>query len=241
MIRKHDGSFIKAFGDERDDLIIELERRIYNNIKTTYDGSLLHICDVTPSMFTATDFTLNEVDDVMSRDFHIWAGRNNVQYINNTTFSEGSPFTYNYSNSTDRIKNEKLPGYWRGIYKYFYDTDAPHQRPWEMFGHSEKPSTWDATYGTAPYTSGNEVLWNDLATQTGRYAKPDIKNYLPVDASGNLLDPITAGLIDYLDVPGRRSGWKFGDQAPAETSWRRSSAYPFTVIKTLALLKLNNK
>ena len=235
MIRKHDGSFIKAFGDERDDLIIELERRIYNNIKTTYDGSLLHISDVTPSIFTATDFTLNEVDDVMARDFHIWAGRNNVQYLNNTTFSEGSPFTYNYSQSTDRIKNEKVPGYWRGIYKYFYDTDAPHVRPWEMFGHSEKPSDWEDTYGPAPYTSGNEVLWNDLATATGRYAKPDIKNYLPVDASGNLLDPITAGLIDYLDVPGRRSGWKFGDQAPAETSWRRSSSYPFTVIKTLAL------
>ena len=34
MIRRHDGSFIKAYGDERDDLIIELERRIYNNIKT---------------------------------------------------------------------------------------------------------------------------------------------------------------------------------------------------------------
>ena len=99
----------------------------------------------------------------------------------------------------------------------------------------EKPSTWDATYGTAPYTSGNDVLWNAIATQPGRYGKPDIKNYLPVDASGNLLDPIAAGLIDALDIPGRRSGWKVGDQAPAETSWRRSSAYPFTVIKTLAL------
>ena len=58
---------------------------------------------------------------------------------------------------------------------------------------------------------------------------------MPVDASGNLLDPIAAGLIDVLDIPGRRSGWKVGDQAPAETAWRRSSAYPFTVIKTLAL------
>ena len=31
--------------------------------------------------------------------------------------------------------------------------------------------------------------------------------------------------------------WKFGDQSPAETAWRRSSAYPFSVIKTLALTK----
>ena len=120
MIRRHDGSFIKAYGDERDDLIIELERRIYNNIKTSYDSSLAKLDDVMPSIFTATDYTLNEINDVMASDFHTWAGRNNVQYINNTTFSEGSPFTYNYANSTDRIKKEKLPGYWRAIYKYFY-------------------------------------------------------------------------------------------------------------------------
>jgi hypothetical protein len=121
-----------------------------------------------------------------------------VQYINNTTFSEGSPFTYNYANSTGRLTGAKLPGHWRAIYKYHYDTDAPHTRPWEMLGHSEKPSTWDDTYGPAPYTSGNDVLWNAVATAPGRYGKPGIANYLPVDASGNLLDPIAAGLIDDL-------------------------------------------
>ena len=45
------------------------------------------------------------------------------------------------------------------------------------------------------------------------------------------------GLIYRFDVPNRKLSWKFGDQAPAETAWRRSSAYPFTVIKTLALTK----
>ena len=237
VIRKHDGSFIKAYGDERDDLILELEKRIYNNCKTAYDASLLDINDVVPSAFTSTEYTLLEVDDVMSTDFFVWAGRNNVQYINNTAFTEGSPFTYNYSSSTDRIAGEKLPGYWRAIYKYFYDTDAPHLRPWEMLGHSEKPSDWETTYGPAPYTAGNDVLWTAIATHTGRYAKPQIKSYLPVDASGNLLDPIAAGLIGNHDVPGRTQSWKFGDQAPAETAWRRSSAYPYTVIKTLALTK----
>ena len=237
MIRKHDGSMIKAYGDERDDLILELEKRIYNNIKVTYDATLIDIHDVLPSAFTSTEYTLQEVDGVMGPDFYQWAGRNNVQYINNTAFTEGSPFTYNYARSKGRLISENLPGYWRGIYKYFYDTDAPHVRPWEMLGHSEKPSTWDATYGTAPYTSGNDVLWNAVATQPGRYGKPLIRNYLPVDASGNLLDPLAAGLVDNFDIPGRQNSWKFGDQAPAETAWRRSSAYPFTVIKALALTK----
>ena len=237
VIRKHDGSIIKAYGDERDSLILELEKRIYNNIKVAYDSTLLDINDVMPSAFTSTDYTLKEINDIMGPDFYNWAGRNNVQYINNTVFTEGSPFTYNYARSKGRLTNENLPGHWRAIYKYFYDTDAPHVRPWEMLGHSEKPSDWETTYGAAPYTSGNDVLWNAVATQPGRYGKPLISNYLPVDASGNLLDPIAAGLVDHLDFPGRQNSWKFGDQAPAETSWRRSSAYPFAVIKTMALTK----
>ena len=218
VIRKHDGSIIKAYGDERDDLILELEKRIYNNIKVAHDPTLINIYDVSPSAFTSTDYTLQEIDSVMGPDFYQWAGRNNVQYLNNTVFSEGSPFTYNYSRSKGRLIDENLPGFWRAIYKYFYDTDAPHQRPWEMLGHSEKPSTWDETYGTAPYTAGNDVLWNAIATEPGRYGKPLIKSYLPVDASGNLLDPLAAGLVGNYDIPGRRNSWKFGDQAPADTS-----------------------
>jgi hypothetical protein len=237
VIRKHDGSIIKAYGDERDDLILELEKRIYNNIKVTYDATLVDVHDVLPSAFTSTEYTLQEVDNVMGSDFYQWAGRNNVQYINNTAFSEGAPFTYNYARSKGRLINENLPGYWRGIYKYFYDTDAPHIRPWEMLGHSEKPTDWDTTYGTAPYTSGNDVLWNAVATEPGRYGKPLIRNYLPVDASGNLLDPLAAGLVDNFDTPGRQNSWKFGDQAPAETAWRRSSSFPFTAMKLLALTK----
>ena len=46
MIRRHDGSIIKAYGDVRDDLILELEKRIYNNCKVAYDSTLLDIHDV---------------------------------------------------------------------------------------------------------------------------------------------------------------------------------------------------
>ena len=235
VIRKHDGSIIKAYGDERDDLILELEKRIYNNLKTDYDSSLVNISDVMPSAFTSSQYTVNEVTDIMGPDFYVWAGRNNVQYINNTSFSEGSPFTYNYSRSTGAVTGTNLQGHWRGIYKHHYDTDAPHVRPWEMLGHSEKPTDWETLYGPAPYTSSNDVLWNAIATESGRYGKPGIKSYLPVDSSGNLLDPVSVGLVDEIDAVGRSTSWKFGDQSPAETTWRRSSAYPFTVLKTLAL------
>ena len=80
VIRKHDGSIIKAYGDERDNLILELEKRIYNNIKTSYDASLLDISDVVPSAFKSTEYSITEFDDVLGADFYTWAGRNNVQY-----------------------------------------------------------------------------------------------------------------------------------------------------------------
>ena len=51
---------------------------------------------VKPSAFNSTEYTLAEFNDVMGTDFYVWAGRNNVQYLNNTTFEDNSPFTYNY-------------------------------------------------------------------------------------------------------------------------------------------------
>jgi len=42
------GSKRKAYGDYRDDLLLELEKRIYNNIKTAYDTPSLDVGDVSP-------------------------------------------------------------------------------------------------------------------------------------------------------------------------------------------------
>ena len=81
------------------------------------------------------------------------------------------------------------------------------------------------------------MLWDAVAAHTGRYGKVGIANYIPVDESGNLLDPLAIGLVQKFDIPNRKLSWKFGDQAPAETAWRRSSAYPFSVTKLLALTK----
>ena len=154
----------------------------------------------------------------MSSDFYTWAGKMLCNILN--TQSKKDHLSYNYARSTDRLNSQKLPGYWRGIYQYFFDTDSPHLRPWECIGHSEKPADWESKYGVAPYTRGNDVLWNHIATHTSRYGKPDISTYLPVNESGELLDPIAAGIVKDFDIPGRQATWKFGDYAPAETAWR---------------------
>ena len=245
VIVGHDGSRTVAYGDYRDDILLELEKRIYNNCKTAYDATLLTETEVRPSVFTATDYTIAEFNDVLSTDFYAWAGKNAIDYQNNSTFVDGDPFTYNYSSSRNIIDGTLLPGHWRAIYKLFYDTDRPHTHPWEMLGYSEKPTSWEDNYGPAPYSSGNAVLWDDLEagydrttnTTTDRYIRSGLSNYIPVDDNGQLRDPIAAGLIRTYEGRAIAKKWKFGDQAPAETAWRRSSGYAYSIIKLLALTR----
>ena len=243
VIVGHDGSRTIAYGDYRDDLLLELEKRIYNNLKTAYDSSLLAETDVRPSVFKSTGYTNTEFNSVLSLDFYNWAGKNNVSWQNNTNYKEDDAFTWNYNLARDSVSNNLSPGYWRGIYKLYYDTDRPHTHPWEMLGYSEKPSTWETHYGPAPYTAGNSVLWDDLeagydrtqSTTITRYIRTGLSNYLPVDDNGNLKSPIAAKLIQGDTTRNRNRNWEFGDQSPSETAWRRSPSYAFSVAKVLAL------
>jgi hypothetical protein len=244
VIVGHDGSRTKAYGDFRDDILLELEKRIYNNCKTAYDETLLPVSEVIPSGFVDTDYTAQEITDVLSTDFYAWAGKNAIDYQINSAYSAADPFTYNYRFNRD-INGDLLPGYWRAIYKRFYDTDRPHTHPWEMLGYTEKPSTWETNYGPAPYSSGNSVLWEDLAagfdrttnTTKERYIRSGLLNYIPVNENGELLNPIQTGLINTYSGTGIAERWQFGDQAPAETAWRRSSEYAYAVTKLLALTR----
>jgi hypothetical protein len=241
----HDGSKTVAYGDYRDDILLELERRIYNNCKIAYDSALLPETEVRPSGFKQGDYTINEINNILSYDFYSWAGRNAVDYQKNDIYDDSNAFTFNYSSNKDSVNSEYLPGHWRGIYNHFYDTDRPHTHPWEMLGHSEKPTWWEDTYGPGPYSSGNELLWNDLAagydsgkeSADPRYVRSGLLDYLPVDENGQLLSPIDSGLIDNYETVGVNKVWKFGDHSPAETAWRRSAQYPFAVMKLLALTR----
>ena len=114
-----------------------------------------------------------------------------------------------------------------------------------MLGYSEKPSTWESNYGPAPYTAGNSVLWDDLEsgydritnTTNTRYIRTGLSNYLPVDDTGSIKTPIAIGLVTGNITRNLNVSWDFGDQSPSETAWRRSSSYPFSAIKLLALTK----
>jgi len=246
VIQGHDGSITVAYNDYRDDILLEFETRIYNNIKVQYFPDVFDIDATFGGYKNEAIFSKDQFDSVISRQFRKWAVQLRVDSVANTYYIDQEPFTYNYREMLGPDDAE-LPGHWRGIYRYFYDTDRPHTCPWEMVGFSEKPTWWDEEYGEAPYTSNNLILWEDIrdgvirqGSRQGtnpRYKRPTILDHIPVDGDGNLLDPISSNLISTLRILSAREDFLFGDIAPAEYAWRSSSEYPFSVIIACCLLR----
>ena len=248
IIQGHDGSKTVAYDDYRDDLLLELEKRIYNNIKVEYKRNIFDNKEFISGAFRKTEFDLNEVNNVLEDDFNYWANLYGIDYLNNSTSVEGEVFSYNLSTGIDSVTRNALPGYWKAIYKKFFDTIRPHTAPWEMLGYSEKPSWWEGRYGPAPYTKGNEILWDDLekgfdyglGKTNSLYARPGLSKIIPVNDYGDLLSPIEANLVSNFITTNLTQDWVFGDQGPAEYAWRSSSWYPFAEQILLALLKPAN-
>ena len=246
VIQGHDGSIMVAYDDYRDDLLIELEMRIYNNIKIEYDKYCRNIHDFVPSKDRSTGIDVSSIDSSMAADFINWNNTlGTLDFTANDFFNIAETFTYNH-NKMLAFDDTRLPGFWRAVYKQAYDTDRPHTHPWEMLGFSEQPTWWTTVYGPAPYTSDNLILWEDLQNGVIRepgkkllyddkYKRTSLLNHLPVDEDGKLLSPYDSGYADNFVYTQSLGAYKFGDQAPTETAWRRSSHYPFSLLKAMLL------
>lgn len=262
-IRGHDGSFFKTYGDYRDAIVLEFERRIFNNIKVEYNRNIFDIVAHTPGRFRDTGYSVEEFNSILSNDFMSWAGTFNVDYSKNNSFDEIDPFTWNYKNSiilsTSTSTLETVFGTWVGIFKYFYDTEAPNSRPWEMLGFSIEPTWWSTKYG--PVTSQNEYIWEDVSQgfiwdgesidrteklQNGYflsdYARSGLNEKLgfefinaPVNNIGEIRPP-SEFLVEDNSYFDKSSKWFFGDFGPAEIAWRNSSYYPFAANAAMALM-----
>ena len=246
VIIGHDGSKTPAFGDFRDDYLLELEKRIYNNIKVNPANIILGINDFVPGKFRNTKYSLNEFNTVLNQSFLTWVGNNKLDYSSNLTFQSNDPFTWNYSLFSDVVNGEKLPGSWRAIYKYFFDTESPHQTPWEMLGFSERPDWWIGYYGPAPYTGSNALLWEHLSkgrivdgARVGideRYSRPSLTSIIPVDVNGFLRSPLEF-LTATFNSKNAATAWAVGNQGPVEAAWRHSSDFPYAMQIAMALTK----
>ena len=246
VIRGHDGSITPTFGDYRDDFLLELEKRIYNNIKLTSNDYFLDIYKDVPGKFRNSDYSLADMNKVLDKSFLSWVGNNKIDFATNDTFDSNDPFTWNYASSVDRVDGENLPGSWRACFHYFYDTYRPHITPWVMLGFSTQPSWWEGFYGPGPYTGGNMLLWDDLEAGYIRYgeragidltyARPGLTSFIPVDANGNLLAPAQI-LCKSFNSKRSAEAWAVGHVGPAEFAWRTSSDYPYAMQQAMALLK----
>lgn len=248
VIQGHDGSISLAYNDYRDDLLLELEKRIYNNIKVKYDTSIVDIHEFVGSKFRNTGFSDDEINSVLITDYSNWlVGVGSPVYNVDDFWNINNAFSYNYKNSTD-INNNPIAGYWRKVYIDLFDTDRPHSHPWEMLGFSIKPIWWESTYGPAPYTKDNLILWNDVEqgmirvpgstpVKNQQYARPGIINYIPVDENGKLISPYESGYAQQLVAFKSNTKFQFGDRAPVENAWRKSSEYPFALLAAWVILQ----
>ena len=244
VILCHDGSYVIKQNDKIDEIILAFETIVYSNICDEY-----RVCEyidlneytVRPSFFTETDYSLVEYNKLLQTNFNKWVKESNVDYRTNTVHDSTNEFTWNYAVGPNN------PGYWRGIFNFYYDTDTPNTTPWEMFGFVKKPSWWDTQYPNA-ITSTYTAFWNNVrdgyipaGSRKGyykRWARPNISSYLPVDSAGALRSPqdfLYTGVIS--TTPGIDSQWSFGDMSPVEYAWRKSSYYPFAVAEALYLAR----
>jgi len=250
FILGHDGSTTPVFDDIRDDVLLEFETRIYNNLKLDDNPVPLTIDDVLPGQFRDTGYTFEEINTIFNSDFLSYCGWNKLDY-NQQNYLASNEFTYNYSSSNNRLDNQPLLGAWRGIYRYFYDTEQPSLTPWEMLGLTDEPAWWQDRYGPAPYTSDNLVLWDDLEIglvadpvapyTVPNYVRPGLTSVIPTDSEGNLLSPLNS-VVGFTPLnTGLNSkfskSWALGDGGPVEASWYNSSSYPFSVMHVLAVTR----
>jgi hypothetical protein len=243
VIQGHDGSIVFAFGDYRDELILELENRIYNNVKVAYNPDLFDINDHLSSAYYNTGIPREQLDSTMLSDFVQWRRLVDLDFTENNNFDRENGFTYNHSRMSDYVGNT-LNGTWRAVYVHAFDTDRPHTHPWEVLGFAIKPSWWEEQYGPAPYTSNNLLLWEDLENGVirepnkqprvvERYRRPGLVSRLPVGENGELLSPVFSGYVRSYNSADLGNSWNYGDWSPVETAWRKSSEYPFALLTAI--------
>ena len=241
LIKGHDGSVVKAYNDYRDDIILEIEKRIYNNVKVSYDSTIFDIDAFLGHPSRDTGFTREDSENVTITDFVEWLSiAGDPDYTDISFYDRADPFTWNYSKLADP-DGLPLPGFWRGIYNRYLGTDTPHTTPWKVLGYIDQPTWWETVYGPAPYTAENLILWGDLEKGLVRepnkpiryktnYKRKDLTKYIPVNTQGNLISPYDSGYAQGLIVPETDNSFVFGDESPVETAWRRSSEWPFALL-----------
>ena len=258
FIQGHDGSLTLKYNNFKDTALLELEKRIYNDIEVKFIDPdyvpLLSYDHVFGNYFNKKDYNYEEFVQAIRSHAYDWGVKNEVEMRLNKTYDSTDWKTWNYS-SVKNISNDPTPGHWRGIFKKFYGTHRPHSHPWEMLGFSIKPNWWDDTYSWTDVDKRNSLindieqgiiklgsrrnnLKNEYADKSNVYRHDGFTNYVPVDLQGQLRSPKDIGLISVNPVSTEaKKDWKLGDLSPAELAFVIDSSYAFAMMNVMLVSK----
>jgi hypothetical protein len=246
VIQGHDGSKTISFDDYKDDLLLELEKRIFNNIKVKYNSNIFDVLNYIPGYTRNTDYSREEFNKIIAPAFFSWLQLIGKDFTKNINFDQNNEFTFNLK-GTYTPNNKDAPKYWRGVYRWLLDTDSPHIAPWECLGYSIKPMWWEEVYGHAPYTKDNLILWDDirqgiirdpnkLLVRNEKVAKGILEFGVPVDELGRLVAPFDSKMLKGYTLLPEANEFIVGDGSPIESAWVKSSYYPFGLIRACLLM-----
>ena len=239
FLQGHDGSLTPKFNDRTDDILLMFETLLWNKLNlfhsTTDETARLEAekqsindkINYGPYDSATNDWELYEKNYTMYPFFKKWMIRNNIDNLDNTIFDPNDWKTWNY-----RTLDADMPGHWRGIFQYVYNTDDPVREPHKVIGLTEMPADFIASHGNDFTDPG---LWVTLFNNYNITGKP-----VPLDGAGVLRTPnrlFFNNSIGNSEISLMNEAWEFGDGSPTEMAWRRSSEYPFIEFILMMLTK----
>lgn len=246
----------------KDLALLSFEQMYYDSAMVELRSQRRPVFDIkefTPSKFRTTEYTRAEYLAIARPIFERWVTKTSLKYRANTNYDETNQFTWNFSGLVD-IDGQAVPGFWRGIYQHYFDTDRPHTHPWEMLGFTSKPQWWDGAYSWTDATQRQNLITAltmglvsspsstpvyDTTFARGPVIDPNtnavirhgIESFIPVDNLGKLLNPFEAGIVVEDAFMAYDGDWAFGDMAPVEYQWASGVSHSFIAAQMSYLMK----
>lgn len=224
----HTGIISKAYKvingiDKMDDVIYELENRIFNSIDNSFKVvdylPPMDASDIFPTPFNpSTDYNATEYNTLLLRGYINFIATNG---ISNSTheYDPANWLTWNYTGTTyvidGQATNYPARGSWRGIYTDMFGTYRPATHPWEMFGFGQRPVWWNQEYEPTVVRIGEGAT--DFVT---------VYTAEVYDENGDL---VPSGLWDVGSLKGDASTGTilFGSRAGQYNKYKRCGKQPF--------------
>ena len=222
--------------DTIDKLLYEYELAVWSSI--AYDienNNFRNYIGNIPGYFRTLSNDFKQVKQIVINETKQWINQNNLFLMPNTEYDSNNAFTYIYQIGTGHSGSDlpyAVTGSWRLIYQFLFDTDRPHTHPWEMLGHTIKPTWWDANYSwidpvkrtalektlrTGNISTANNQIINPLFARCNNLTQQSVQEF-PVDTAGNLLPPTELTWMNELVSISNSSSdaWQAGEVGPYE-------------------------